>query len=86
MALTKEQIQKHIEDPWTCPYCDESGEDVFEPVLPSDGWIWVPLTGRDLMLSVYCPKCGKSWRNYYKIHDIEGEDADGCAISNEEGG
>ena len=29
--------------------------------------------------------CGKTWRDYYKLHDLEEEDADGHAIPNEEG-
>jgi hypothetical protein len=86
MPLTKEQIQKHLVDPWTCPFCGKSGEDVFEPVSPPEGWTWEDLDGMELMQRVRCQKCGKSWRNYYKLSDIEEEDADGCAISNEEGG
>jgi hypothetical protein len=37
------------------------------------------------MARITCGKCGKTWRNYYILHDVEEEDADGCAIPNEGG-
>jgi hypothetical protein len=36
------------------------------------------------MLRQSCQTCGKTWREYFKLHDIEEEDAEGCAIANEE--
>ncbi|MDI6852974.1 MAG: hypothetical protein QME75_05140 [Deltaproteobacteria bacterium] len=36
------------------------------------------------MLRQSCQTCGKTWREYFKLHDIEEEDAEGCALPNEE--
>lgn len=79
MALTKEQIAAYLADPWTCPFCGHQELDTtLGDMSDLDG---VELMGRKTCLN---PECGKSWRDYYKLHDVEEEDADGCAIPNEE--
>lgn len=82
MPLTKEQVAAYLADPWTCPFCGAQGEDL--GALRSDDWD--DLDGVELMVRISCSKCDKTWRNYYKLHDVEEEDRDGYAIPNEEGG
>jgi hypothetical protein len=89
MPFTKEQIQKHIEDPWTCPFCGAGSEHIDgDPYgdVPQTQTRYDDIDGHELMGYKRCNTCNTSWRDYYKLHDIEEEDADGCAISNEEGG
>jgi hypothetical protein len=81
MALTKEQVLNYLASPWVCPGCGAKGENL----IPSgiDGFNAEELDGTELMVRITCGKCGKSWRNYYLLHDVEEEDEDGCAIPNE---
>jgi hypothetical protein len=79
MPLTKEQIAAYLTDPGTCLFCGHQKLDAEEPGEMSD------LDGMEIMGHKAClnPECGKTWRDYYKLHDIEEEDADGYAIPNE---
>lgn len=84
MALTKKQVKRYIEAEGSkCPFC-ESGEvaaiantDDYEGEFES-------IFGNEVKREPVCAACKKSWREYYKLHDIEELDADGCAIPNEE--
>jgi hypothetical protein len=76
MPFTKEQVAAYLEFPEFCPFC---GDEDLEAGHPED------LGGMELMLRKSCQTCGKAWRDYYKLHDIEEEDADGRAVPNEEG-
>lgn len=81
MPLTKDQIAAYLASPWVCPWCGAEGEDLTPSSI--EGANVEDLDGTELMVQITCGKCGKSWRNYYKLHDIEEEDADGCAIPND---
>jgi hypothetical protein len=75
MPFTPGQIATYLEFPGVCPFC---GDGDIEAGLPED------LGGTELMLRQSCQTCGKNWREYFKLHDIEEEDAEGSAIPNEE--
>jgi len=81
MPFSKDQIAAYLADPWTCPFC-WANRDYPKVSRQEDG---DDLDGVELMVRIACSKCGKTWRNYYKLHDVEEEDADGRAIANEEG-
>jgi hypothetical protein len=81
MALTKEQIMSYLTSPWVCPWCGAEGEELSPSSI--EGSKVEDLDGTELMVRITCGKCDKTWRNYYKLHDVEEEDADGCAIPNE---
>jgi hypothetical protein len=75
MPFTQGQIAAYLEFPGVCPFC---GDGDLEAGPPED------LGGTELMLRQSCQTCGKTWREYFKLHDIEEEDGEGCAIPNEE--
>lgn len=82
--MKPEQIKAYIAgEERSCPFCHsqdiaaitdgDSFEGEFEP-------IWDNEVKRELV----CATCKKSWREYYKLQDIEELDEDGWAIPNEE--
>jgi hypothetical protein len=75
MPFTQGQIAAYLEFPGVCPFC---GDGDIEAGPPED------LGGTELMLRQSCQTCCKNWREYFKLHDIEEEDAEGYAIPNEE--
>lgn len=75
MPFTKGQIAAYLEFPGVCPSC---GDGDLEAGEAED------LGGTEFMIRQTCQTCGKNWREYFKLHDIEEEDAEGCAIPNEE--
>jgi len=86
MALTKDQIAVYLADPWTCPFCGRGQNGEVEPLSGEAGEYEEMFTdGQEVYGHKHCTACGKSWRDYYKLHDIEEEDADGCAVPNAEG-
>ncbi len=80
MPLTQEQIEAYLKDPWTCPFC-KAGSDSIDAGHPDGD----ALDGTELMATKSCRVCGKTWWDYYKLHDVKEEDAEGQSISNEEG-
>jgi hypothetical protein len=83
MALTKDRIKQYLDSPWTCLWCGAVGQDLTPSGI--EGFEAEDLEAAELMARITCGKCGKTWRNYYILHDVEEEDADGCAIPNEGG-
>lgn len=65
MALTKEQKEKYVFSGSRCPYCHTDNIQTTEQVQTDGGCAWQ---------NVICNKCGKEWRDVYKLVDIEEED------------
>jgi len=81
--MKPEQIKAYIEDEGCgCPFCHSqeiaaiNDGDNFEGEFENIG-------GNEVKREMVCASCKKSWREYYKLHDIEELDEDGCAIENE---
>ena len=86
MPLSKDQIAAYLADPWTCPFCESGKNGEVEPQAGEEGEYEEMFTdGTEVYGRKHCTACGKTWRDYFKLHDIEEEGADGYAISNEEG-
>jgi hypothetical protein len=82
--MKREQVKAYIEKEGSeCPFCTSR-----EIAAIVDGDVYEgeydPIFGGEVKREVVCSSCGKSWREYYRMHDIEELDADGCAIENEE--
>ncbi len=76
MPFTKKQIEKYLESPGACPFCGVRRLDALE----EPDWI----ANGEITVEFICWKCKKSWREYYRLTDIEELDSDGSAIPNEE--
>ncbi len=81
MPFTKEKIVAYLKEPWTCPFCGAEGTSLNVEV-PQEWTDDMALEGADPMARFHCSACGKTWRNYYKLYDIEEEDAESRAIEN----
>ena len=78
--MNKKQVKNYLEDSSDCPFC---GSDLIVAIIPEEGDELEFIGDDEWKREVVCSSCGKSWREYYKLHDIEELDADGCAIENE---
>ena len=80
-----DQIADYIEKEGSeCPFCNSreiAAVDMDRDVYEGE---YEPIFGGEVKREVVCSSCGKSWREYYRMHDIEELDADGCAMENEE--
>jgi DNA-directed RNA polymerase subunit RPC12/RpoP len=82
--MKTKQVQAYIEKEGSeCPFC---GSREITGITDGDTYEgeYDPIFGGEVKREVVCSSCGKSWREYYRMHDIEELDADGCAIENEE--
>ncbi|MEW6385938.1 MAG: hypothetical protein AB1491_00255 [Thermodesulfobacteriota bacterium] len=84
MSFTHEQIRDYLaKEGSECPFC---GSKEIAAIANTDDYegefeaIWENEVKRELV----CSSCKKSWREYYKLRDIEELDEYGCAIPNEE--
>ncbi len=74
--LTPKQVEKYLESPGNCPFC--GSKKWYE-------WGFEEIDGMEVKRELECDSCQKSWREYFKLHDIEELDEDGAAIPNEGG-
>lgn len=82
--MKPEQIKAYIEKEGTeCPFCGSQGIAVIYNGDDFEGE-FENIFGNEAKRELVCASCKKSWREYYRLHDIEELDEDGSAIPNEE--
>ncbi len=81
MAFTKEQIEAYLKDSEDCPFC---GSPYLAPIIPEDGNEMEYISDIEWKREVFCAECKKSFREYYRLHDIEELDETGSAVPNKE--
>ena len=82
--MKSKQITAYIKNEGSeCPFCG-SGE--IAAITDGDTYPgeYEAIFGGEVKREVVCSACGKSWREYYQMHDIEELDEEGCAIENED--
>ena len=58
--LTKKQKQDYVNNPTLCPYCGWQAL-----IISNSPW------GEDFTIKVTCLKCGKFWKDVYRVVDIK---------------
>lgn len=81
MKLTIEKIKAYLEDSENCPFC---GSPYLAPIFSEEGNEMEYISDNEWKRETYCADCKKSFREYYRLHDIEELDESGSAIPNEE--
>jgi len=81
--MKPEQIKAYIEKEGSeCPFC---GSTEIAAITDGDSFEgeYEPIFDNEVKREVVCSACKKSWREYFKLRDIEELDEDGSAIENE---
>jgi len=82
--MNRKQIKAYIKKEGSeCPFCGST--EIWTITNPDDyEGEYETIFNNEAKREVSCSSCGRTWREYYKLHDIEQLDVDSCAIPNED--